>query len=413
MRILFLAPQPFFQDRGTPIAVRLALEVLGERLRSTAGEDCIDLLTYHEGTDLPIPGVQHHRIWAPRFLRGITAGFSLKKLCADLFFFFAVFKLIIKNRHNQYDLIHAVEESVFMALVFRWALGIPYIYDMDSSMALQLTESMPVLKSFQGLFDRFERTAVRHSLAVVPVCDALFVIARRYGAPDTQIVRDISLLELEGESSPSKKWNLQKEASLPSESVVALYVGNLETYQGIDLLLESFEEAGGTEQCLHIVIIGGAKPHLESYTQKVKESGLSGRIHFLGPRPVEALGTYLLQADILLSPRTKGNNTPMKIYSYLHSGVPILATDLPTHTQVLTEEVALLARPEPKSFGAGLLRLAQSAELRRSLGEKAYALAEELYTYPVFSRDLNALYDRVSKRIGVAVLNGQDEAKAA
>ena len=45
----------------------------------------------------------------------------------------------------------------------------------------------------------------------------------------------------------------------------------------------------------------------------------------------------LLAADVLVSPRLKGLNTPMKIYSYLDSGSAVLATRLRTHTQVLDD----------------------------------------------------------------------------
>ena len=59
------------------------------------------------------------------------------------------------------------------------------------------------------------------------------------------------------------------------------------------------------------------------------------------------LASLLAQADVLVSPRTRGNNTPMKIYSYLDAGRAVLATDLPTHTQVLTPECARLAPADP------------------------------------------------------------------
>ena len=50
--------------------------------------------------------------------------------------------------------------------------------------------------------------------------------------------------------------------------------------------------------------------------------------------------------DILVSPRIRGTNTPLKIYSYLRSGKPIVATDLLTHTQVLSPDVARLVAPD-------------------------------------------------------------------
>ena len=149
MKLLFLAPQPFFQDRGTPIAVRLALEVLARRSADTplpAGRDSIDLLTYHEGRPVDIAGIKTYRIPAFRLLNGIGPGLSLKKLACDLIFFLSMLKLLWLNRREQYDLIHAVEESVFMAWFAKLCFKIPYIYDMDSSLSLQVSETWSLLK---------------------------------------------------------------------------------------------------------------------------------------------------------------------------------------------------------------------------------------------------------------------------
>ena len=75
-------------------------------------------------------------------------------------------------------------------------------------------------------------------------------------------------------------------------------------------------------------------------------------VHFLGPRPVQPrCPTSLRQADVLVSPRLKGLNTPMKIYSYLDSGTAVLATRLRTHTQVLDDRTAYLVEPEPEPLG--------------------------------------------------------------
>ena len=76
-------------------------------------------------------------------------------------------------------------------------------------------------------------------------------------------------------------------------------------------------------------------------------------MHFAGPRPVRRSAATLAQADILVSPRTLGENTPMKIYSYLASGRSILATDIGSHTQALDASCALLVRPEPGCVAAG------------------------------------------------------------
>ena len=62
-------------------------------------------------------------------------------------------------------------------------------------------------------------------------------------------------------------------------------------------------------------------------------------------RPAEEIPAFLDAADVLVSPRSLGTNTPLKIYQYLRSGRPIVATRLLTHTQVLDDEVAILTEP--------------------------------------------------------------------
>lgn len=404
MKVLFLAPQPFFQDRGTPIAVRLALEVLADRFASEDNDskgrktgNRIDLLTYHEGRDVPLPFVKHYRIPAPRWLSRVGPGISVKKILCDFIFFFMTVRLILLNRKEPYDLIHAVEESVFIAALIRKVWGVPYIYDMDSSLALQVVEKIPFLGFLSPVLEMFERYAVRHSAAVVPVCDALEAIARKHGSQHTQILRDISLLDRSVPVSPEP--DLRSEAELGSSEIIALYVGNLEKYQGIDLLLEGFAAVAKKVPLLHVVIIGGTDRHIEQYRAKAKVCSLINRVHFLGPRSSSTLSSYLPQADILLSPRTMGNNTPMKIYSYLHARVPTLATALPTHTQVLTPSVAQLAAPNSKDFGEALTRLAADESLRKQIAQNAWELAEERYTFSTFSRDLNRLYDRIGAEL--------------
>ncbi|MBE9069020.1 glycosyltransferase family 4 protein [Leptolyngbya cf. ectocarpi LEGE 11479] len=172
-----------------------------------------------------------------------------------------------------------------------------------------------------------------------------------------------------------------------------MYVGNLERYQGIDLLLDSFKLALTETREARLVIIGGASEHITQYQHHSQRLGIDAYVHFIGKRPVEELAHYLAQADILVSPRVQGNNTPMKLYSYLDSGKALLATDLPTHTQVLNRQVAWLAMPTPQEFSQGMLALIQDPDLRERLGAEAQALVAKQHTYEAFSAKLIGLYD--------------------
>lgn len=385
MNILLLAPQPFYQNRGTPIAVDNVLKVLSER-----GEQ-VDVVTYHEGREVNHDHVTVHRIPNIPFVHRIPPGFSWKKIICDVFMFFKVIRLASSRR---YHLVHAVEESIFMALALKWVFGIPYVYDMDSSLVQQMAQRYPFLSPFSFLLDFLEGLAVRNANVVVPVCDALAEAVNKHHPKKVVVLWDVSLLkEVEGQNKDELK------AQLGIENALLMYVGNLEAYQGIALLLESFALVLNKTDRADLVVIGGAPSDIHKYQEKSRRLGIHRRTHFLGPKPIERLAAYLSQADILVSPRTDGNNTPMKIYSYLHSGKAILATDLPTHTQVLNSQVALLAEPTPQAFAEGMLRFLEDETLRLELGAAGKKLIEDKYTYAGFSEKLNGFYASLKTEI--------------
>jgi glycosyltransferase involved in cell wall biosynthesis len=387
MDILFLAPHPFYQERGSPIAARLLLQALSERgVR-------VDALVYHEGQDIQFPNVTLHRIPNVPFVRGILPGFSWKKVVCDLFMFFSALRLIRKKR---YQLIHAAEESVFLALFIRWTLKIPYVYDMDSRLSEQISEShrwpATVIRSLKYL----ETVAIRNSLAIAAMSPMLLTEREQQLARKVMLLRDVSLLEVQQKMHLEDRKNDTRLSLLEitgrSSAQILLYVGNLQPYQGIDLLLESFSLTAKSRSDVHLVVVGGATSQIEKYKEIADRLAVKDRVHFVGPKPVSELASILSQADILISPRIEGSNTPMKLYSYLHSGTVALVTDLETHRQVATDQVALLAKPTPEAISEGTLRLLDDDALRNRLGRAAQKLIEREHSYDAFRDSVNQLY---------------------
>jgi glycosyltransferase involved in cell wall biosynthesis len=386
MKILLLAPHPFFQSRGTPIAVRAMAEVLGQ-----AGHS-VDLLVYAEGEDICIPGVRLLRIPRLPGLSGIRPGFSWKKLVSDGLMAAKVLPLV---RRERYDLVHAVEESAYMARALKVAFRLPYVYDMDSSLAHQMMEKYGALRAVSGLLHASERRAIRGSVGVIVVCRAVEDIVRA-GAPGKLVARieDVSLLQNGG---PSQLTPPLPEVPRP----VVMYVGNLERYQGIELLMAGWADAVRRGAPGTLVVVGGTDAHVAQYARHAEASGFGARVRFVGPRPVALLGQVLAQADVLVSPRTLGFNTPMKIYSYLDSGKPILATRLPTHTQVLDDDVSVLFEPDGAALGEALAALLADPARAARVGAAGRARARSEYTPEAFRRKLLAFYRTVEERLRV------------
>jgi glycosyltransferase involved in cell wall biosynthesis len=384
MNILLIAPHPFYQDRGTPIAVDMLLTVL------SAEGHRVDVCTFPEGETRMYPGVTIHRARPWGKVENVRPGFSLKKLYTDVFLFFLVRRLC---RRNDYDIVHAIEEAGFVGWFLRAFHGIPYVYDMDSVLSDQMVESRPWLAPLRRMFAALENKVVAEACVLAPMCQALSDRVAGHAAGKVVILKDVSLIQ-EQTVSDGDSEDLRSEFGIAGP--MAMYVGNLEPYQGIELMIRGFAVAL-REVDAALVIVGGKPAHIRQYRELARQLGIDNRVHLIGPRPVSRLADYLRQADVLVSPRTKGNNTPMKIYSYLHSGVALLATDLPTHTQVLTDELAELVEPRPEALGHALAGLLRNEARRLDKGRKAAAYAAREHSFETFQASVRDLYRKAAE----------------
>ncbi|MBE9169006.1 glycosyltransferase [Pleurocapsales cyanobacterium LEGE 06147] len=185
LNILFLIPHPFYQERGSPIADNMVLRILSER------QEHVDVITYPEGKNINYKNITLYRTIKLPFVYNIRPGFSWKKVIYDVLIFIEVIRLISQKK---YDLIHAVEETVFIALILKMLLNIPYVYDMDSSLVQQIIEKHTFLTPLKFILDWFEKIAVKNAEVVVPVCQALADNIAKYRPKKVLVLPDVSLL---------------------------------------------------------------------------------------------------------------------------------------------------------------------------------------------------------------------------
>src|SRR5699024_6889678 len=129
MRVLMLAPLPFFEPRGSCYQVLHRIETL-----CSLGHQ-IDLVTYHIGETPEVEGLKIHRIPRVPGLRRVKVGPSWPKLMLDVLLFIAAFRMLLRR---EYDLIHAHEETSFMGAVLARLFGVKLLYEMHSSLPQQL-----------------------------------------------------------------------------------------------------------------------------------------------------------------------------------------------------------------------------------------------------------------------------------
>lgn len=347
----------------------------------------VHLLTYFEGEDIAIPAV-HHRSWAPSFLYGVKPGISIKKLLLDFFFLLSAIKVFLKVKP---DVIHCVEESCFMAAFLKPFHKTEFIFDMDSRVVEQVVKKWRALKPIRFLLEAIERFSIRNALAVIGVCPSLVNYAKQCGAKNAYLLTDISLL-----GKTSGKTEIRDILGLSSEKKIVLYVGNLESYQGIDLLLDSAELVVKQNSIIHFVLIGGRNDHISTYREKALSLKIGDNVHFLGPRPTSALADYFAEVDVVVSPRISGDNTPMKLYSYLDSGKPLAATRIESHTQIVSDEECYLGDAKPETFSKAII----DALNDKDKAQRAKVLVQEKYSKEAFLRNVLNIYKQIQSDLG-------------
>lgn len=387
MRGLVIAPQPFFSPRGTPFSVyyrTMITSQLGVQL---------DLVTYGEGQDVDIPGVRIYRIPRFAFLGPVRVGPSLLKLFLDQFIVLWTLGLLLRNR---YDFVHAHEESVFFCRYLKPLFRFKLIYDMHSSLPQQLTNFKFTTSRFLiGMFERLENSCLATSDAVITICPELadYAVPRmpdpqRHFLIENSIFDPVRLKDAVGPDDDDRPLE-----PLPDDRPIVAYAGTFEPYQGLDLLIRAFGHVHAARPDAFLLLVGGTPEQVGRYRELAMGVGLDGHCAFVGRVEQAAAKRYLARAAVLTSPRVEGTNTPLKIYEQLASGLPLVATRILSHTQVLDEQVCFLVDPEERSMADGILAALNDEAERSRVISGAQALYERKYSRSVYEAKLGRLLD--------------------
>ena len=370
-----IAPEPFFEPRGTPFSEYHRIRALLE-LGHT-----VDLVTYPFGSDVELAGLRIFRSLRPPFLRRVRIGPSLAKLPLDLLLALACARRALSQR---YDAIHSHEEGAAIGVALAAVLGVPHLYDMHSSLPQQLTNfDFSRSRLLRRAFEWLERIVIRRSRVVIVICQNLVDVVRAVDqqVPVVLIENAPGSTDLAGASDGARvRAELRFEAGAP----IVLYTGTFEAYQGLDLLFASFARVTTERPDARLVLAGGTSAQIDGARAQSRSAGVDTATIFVGQRPAHEIPAYLDAATVLVSPRSSGTNTPLKIYQYLRSGRPIVATRLLTHTQVLDDDVAVLTEPTPEGFANGILLVLRDPERGAAVGARARRLAETKYSYDAY-----------------------------
>ena len=370
-----IAPEPFFEPRGTPFSEYHRIKALLE-LGHT-----VDLVTYPFGRDVSMPGLRLFRCLRPPFIHEIGIGPSLAKIPLDLAITLTAIRRAFSER---YDVVHSHEEGSFIGVLLAALLRVPHLYDMHSSLPQQLSNfAFSRSRVLTWAFTGMARFVVRRSKVVVVICQHLQDLVREIepGVPSVLIENAPGSGDTPVAGSGAR---IRKELGLAEAAPIVLYTGTFEAYQGLDLLFDAARAVVARRPDARFVLAGGRPAQVAAARAQADRAGVAEAVVFAGQRPAEEIPSFLDAADVLVSPRSTGTNTPLKIYQYLRSGRPIVATRLLTHTQVLDDSVSILTEPTAAAFAEGILSALSDPALARAVGDRARQLADTKYSYEAY-----------------------------
>jgi glycosyltransferase involved in cell wall biosynthesis len=339
---------------------------------------------------VPVLGLKYLRARVPG-IKTVAVGLSWRKVPLDLAVFAKASWALVAHR-RRYQVLHTHEEAGILGLLAR-AVRVPHVYDMGNELAVVarnygLGDRHPITM----LAVRAERRIVRSSDVVIAHFPAIRTSVSAWApAVPVEVVFNVPL-----EPGPDAKvTSLFRSQWSPDGRPVVLYTGTLERYQGLEELVEAMADPAVRAAKPRLVIVGGSQKQVEALRSRAEARGLSGSAIFTGTIPQRQVPSALGAADILVSPRSSGTNTPLKLFAYLKSGRPVLATRIASHTQVIDERTALLVDPGPKKLACGLAQLLGDEALRHRLSANALVLAGQ-YSPAAFVAGVARAYGHLS-----------------
>ena len=167
---------------------------------------------------------------------------------------------------------------------------------------------------------------------------------------------------LEEFSLSLSKQEARKELILPQSVYIALYTGHLYGWKGVDTLAKAAQQ----QPKLEVYFVGGTQEDSTRFRakwEKVKN------IHVVGHRPHAEIPLWQKAADVLVLPNTardpvsRESTSPMKLFEYMASERPVVASNLPSIAEILSHERGILVEADnPKALAQGIQKALTDAE---------------------------------------------------
>ena len=368
MKIVMIAPTPFFADRGCHTRIYgeiKGLQRMGHR---------VILVTYGLGRD--VPGVQTVRCYNFPWYRKLSAGPSVWKILLLPMIAHTARKTIRKENP---DIVHAhLHEGALAARWCRLFCRRPlYVFDCQGSLSGEVAAHHAVRQN--GLGFRVLRLMEKKIDSFFPVVTQSEQMVRQlqaFGVPPEKICNAMDAVDTDLYHPMAPDGALADRLGVDLSRPRVLYMGLLSEYQGTSLMIRAFAHTAKTVGGVQFIIIG--YPNEEKYRQEAAEAGIAEQTIFIGKIPYEQTARYLSLSDVAVAPKISLSEGDGKLYNYMAMGMGVACFERSVSKEILGDAGLYAPLGDAQTLGEQLARLLTDPPYRRLLGEKAQKRAEQL-----------------------------------
>lgn len=276
----------------------------------------------------------------------------------SLFYYLSAFitalKVVFHVRKHSYDIVYGRDE--FMLFVLSWFVDIDRF----------------VFESHLASYNFFIRFLIRKGVKVVVISEGIYDEYLTRGVPKEQMMVAHDGIDDSFFGVLPPKAEVRKHLGIPQEVPIAMYIGGFDSGKGID----TFCQAAYLTPDVTFVAIGGSRKDVARYRELYPD------VQFLGMRPYSELALNQQAADALVIPNTAKNNvssrytSPLKLFAHMTSRVPIVASRVPSITNVLSEDSVYYFEPDnPNALSSVIERVMVEYDKARIKAEKLFLLS--------------------------------------
>ena len=384
LRVLMIAPTPYFADRGCHVRIyeeALALTKLGH-------EVCI--VTYHLGRDMP--GVRVVRIPDIPWYSKLEAGPSWHKPYLDLLLLWQSFA---EARSFRPHLIHAhLHEGALIGSVLKALLRIPLLFDYQGSLSGEslnhgfFSATSPLMQMFKWL----ERFIDRRADAIITSSDkGRQELITDWGISPEKVTALIDGVDTEV-FRPFARRGARRELAIPEDVKLVVYLGLFNHYQGVDLLLDVIALVKAVSPDIHFLLMGFPD---QSYRLKAETMGIDDRITFTGRVSYDRAPFFLSAGDLAISPKLALTEANGKLFNYMACGLPTVVFDNQVNREILGDDGIYVEHGNASLLADTIISTMNDSERMILLAEQVRERAIRIHSWSARSKQLVSVYQKM------------------